>query len=180
MLIPIDEAWMAMTGPFLELLDIGIRTFRRDNARVVFATQSGKDLADSELAKIVLNACSLKVFFPDKAMKDDDVAAAYVACGVDADLIDRMTYEFKPDEQRWCLVVQSGGSRIIYPDLGKDIAPESYQLCCATNSKAVADARRIQEMPGNFFDNWMAEKLGEKAGPRRSINTADEMLEAAE
>jgi type IV secretory pathway VirB4 component len=177
MIIPIDEAWMAMAGPFLELLEVGMRTFRRENARVIFATQSAKDFADSDLAKIVLNACSLKIFFPDLAMKNDDVAAAYVACGVDADWIERMTHEFKPDEERWCLVVQSDGARLMYPDLGQDIAPESYWLCCATNSKAVADARRIQTMPGDFLTNWLAEKLSMPA-PRQPSPV--QMLEAAE
>jgi type IV secretion system protein VirB4 len=179
MLIPIDEAWMAMSGPFLELLEVGMRTFRRENARVIFATQSAKDFADSDLAKIVLNACSVKIFFPDLAMKNDDVAAAYVACGVDAEWIEKMTYEFKPDESRWCLLVQSAGARLLHMDLEREIAPESYWLCCATNSGAVADARRIQQMPGSFLENFLAEKLAAPA-PRRIVLTPAEMLEAAE
>lgn len=159
MVIPIDEAWMAMGGPFLELLEQGMRTFRRDNARVVFATQSAVDFANSDLAKIVLNACSVKIFYPDKAMLDDTVAAAYVACGVPAEQVDRMTYEFKPHEPRWCLLVQAGGTRVLNLDLEQDVAPESYLLCCATNSAAVAEARRIKRLPGQFLTNYLAEKL---------------------
>jgi type IV secretion system protein TrbE len=174
MLIPIDEAWMAMSGPFLKLLEVGMRTFRRENARVIFATQSAKDFADSDLAKIVLNACSIKIFFPDLAMKNDDVAAAYVACGVDTEWIEKMTYEFKPDESRWCLLVQSAGARLLHMDLEREIAPESYWLCCATNSGAVADARRIQKMPGDFLTNFLSEKKLAAPAPRRVF------LEAAE
>jgi type IV secretion system protein TrbE len=179
MLIAIDEAWMAMKGPFLELLKIGMRTFRRDNARVVFSTQSAKDLADSDLAKIVLNACSFRIFFPDLAMKDDEVAAAYVACGVDSRWIDRLTYEFRPEEARWCLLVQSSGARILDIDLERETAPESFWLCCATNSGAVADARRIAKMPGDFLTNFLDEKLA-KPSARRTFIAPIEMLEAAE
>ena len=170
---------MAMAGPFLDLLKIGMRTFRRENARVVFSTQSGKDLADSDLAKIVLNACSFRIFFPDLAMKDNDVAAAYVACGVDANWIEPMTYEFRDDEARWCLLVQSGGSRIISLDMEREVAPETYWMCCSTNSGAVADARRIAKMPGDFMDNFLSEKLAEPAA-QRSFRTPVEMLKAAE
>lgn len=179
MLIPIDEAWMAMSGPFLELLKIGMRTFRRENARVVFATQSAKDLADSDLAKIVLNACSFRIFFPDLAIKDDKVAAAYVACGVDSRWIDRLTYEFRAEEARWCLLVQSDGARILNLDLERETAPESFWLCCATNSGAVADARRIQKMPGDFLTNFLDEKM---AGPKaqRTFRQPIELLAAAE
>jgi type IV secretion system protein VirB4 len=175
MLIIIDEAWMAMAGPFLDLLKIGMRTFRRENARVVFSTQSAKDLADSDLAKIVLNACSLRIFFPDLAMKDDDVAAAYVACGVETDQIEAMTKEFRRDEARWCLLVQSDGSRVLHLDMDRETAPESYWMCCATNSEAVADARRIEQLPGDFLDNFLEEKLtGRKArGPVRIMEAAE-------
>lgn len=179
MQIQIDEAWMSLTGPFLDLLKIGMRTFRRENARVVFMTQSGKDLADSDLAQIVLNACSFRIFFPDIAMKYDAVAAAYVACGVPSDKIDTMTHELEEDEARWCLLVQSGGSRIIHLDMEREIAPESFYLCCSTNSAAVADARRIQRLPGDFMENFLAEKLAEPA-VRRSFRTPIEFLEAAE
>ena len=179
MFISIDEAWMAMDGPFLDLLKIGMRTFRRENARVVFATQSAKDLADSDLAKIVLNACSFRVFFPDLAMKDDAVAAAYVACGVDSRWIDRLTYEFRAEEARWCLLVQSDGARILNLDLERETAPESFWLCCATNSGAVADARRIAQMPGDFLSNWFDEKLPAPRA-RRTFRQPIELLEAAE
>ena len=179
MQIQIDEAWLAMTGPFLDLLKIGMRTFRRENARVVFLTQSGKDLADSDLAKIVLNACSFRIFFPDVAMKNDDVAAAYVACGIESDKIDEMTYEFRDDEARWCLLVQSGGSRIISLDMEREVSPETYYLCCSTNSAAVADARRIAKLPGNFMTNFLDEKMAEP-GARRSFRMPVELLEAAE
>lgn len=178
LLIPIDEAWMAMAGPFLELLEIGMRTFRRENARVVFATQSAKDFADSDLAKIVLNACSVKIFFPDLAMRNDDVAAAYVACGVDTGWIERMTYEFRPEESRWCLLVQSGGARLLQLDLELDIAPESYWMCCATSSAAVADARRIRDMPGDFLTNFLAEMMAAPAS-HRSVPAATAKLEPA-
>jgi hypothetical protein len=138
-----------------------------------------KDLADSDLARIVLNACSFRIFFPDLAIKDDDVAAAYVACGVDADQIEPMTKEFRRDEARWCLLVQSEGSRVLHLDMERETAPESYWMCCATSSGAVADARRVQQLSGDFMDNFLADKLVEPSA-RRSLRTPVETLEAAE
>jgi hypothetical protein len=68
---------------------------------------------------------------------------------------------------------------VFSPDLGRDIAPESYWLCCATNSGAVADAKRIQQMPGDFLTNYLNEKL-ESGVTGRRFPMPVAVMEAAE
>jgi len=159
MLIPIDEAWMAMKGPFRDMLNKGMRTFRRENARVVFASQSGVDIASSELAAIIVNSCSLKMVFPDEAIASDEVAAAYAVLGVPPHWRERLVYKFKGGEPRFCLVMQDGGTRSMHFDMEEETDPEAFWMCCATNSGAVADALRVRDAGGPFLDGWLDEKV---------------------
>jgi type IV secretion system protein VirB4 len=166
MLIPIDEAWMAMKGPFKDMLNKGMRTFRRENARVVFASQSAVDIASSELAGIIVNSCSLKMVFPDSAIASPEVAAAYMVLQVRPQWMDRLNYRFQGGEPRFCLVMQDGGARFMHFDMEEETDPEAFWMCCATNSGAVADALRVRDMGGSFLDDWLGEKVhGKRARP---------------
>jgi len=66
-LIVLDECWVFFQNPmFAEKIKEWLKTLRKYNTSVLFATQSLDDIAKSPILDTVLSSCQSRIFLPDK------------------------------------------------------------------------------------------------------------------
>ncbi|WP_421937323.1 VirB4 family type IV secretion/conjugal transfer ATPase [Phenylobacterium sp.] len=66
LVIDIDEFWKALGDEaFRGLAEDGLKTFRKQNAVMVFGTQSPADVLRSPIAHTILEQCATKIFLPN-------------------------------------------------------------------------------------------------------------------
>lgn len=77
-LIVLDECWMFFDNPlFAAKIEDWLRTLRKYDASVVFATQSLDDIVKSPLLDIVLGSCPSHIFLPDGSAMEPEKAKVY-------------------------------------------------------------------------------------------------------
>jgi type IV secretion system protein VirB4 len=66
LVVDIDEFWKALgDDAFLALAQDGLKTFRKQNAFMVFGTQSPADVLRSPIAHTIVEQCATKIFLPN-------------------------------------------------------------------------------------------------------------------
>jgi type IV secretion/conjugal transfer VirB4 family ATPase len=82
-LIIVDEGWLALDDPgFAAQLREWLKTLRKKNASVVFATQSLADIDASPLAPILVESCPTRIFLPNERAFEPQIAAIYRRFGL--------------------------------------------------------------------------------------------------
>jgi type IV secretion/conjugal transfer VirB4 family ATPase len=68
----IDEAWRFFRNPTTRLYIVeALKTWRKRNAALILATQSGEDLEQSEILPIVAESCPTKIFLANPGMNEE-------------------------------------------------------------------------------------------------------------
>jgi len=84
-LLVLDEAWLFLgQGAFAAKIKDWLKTLRRKNVGVVFATQSLADIATSSIAPSLIESCPTKIYLPSPSALDPDGAAQYSRFGLNA------------------------------------------------------------------------------------------------
>jgi type IV secretion system protein VirB4 len=66
LVVDIDEFWKALDDDaFLSLAQDGLKTYRKQNAFMVFGTQSPADALRSKIAHTIVEMCATKIFLPN-------------------------------------------------------------------------------------------------------------------
>ena len=82
-LLILDEAWLFLRHPtFVSRLQGWLKTLRKKNVYVVFATQEVADAANSPIAQTILQACPTKIYLPDEQAQTPALAAVYRSFGL--------------------------------------------------------------------------------------------------
>lgn len=82
-LIIVDEGWLALDdATFGGQLKEWLKTLRKKNASVVFATQSLSDVDGSNIAPAIIESCSTRVFLPNERAFEPQIAAIYRRFGL--------------------------------------------------------------------------------------------------
>ena len=82
-LILIDEGWLALDDPaFGAQLREWLKTLRKKNASVVFATQSLADVTASAIAPAIIESCPTRIFLPNPRAQEPQSAQAYERFGL--------------------------------------------------------------------------------------------------
>ena len=72
-LIIVDEGWLALDdATFGGQLKEWLKTLRKKNASVVFATQSLSDVDGSNIAPAIIESCPTRVFLPNERAFEPD------------------------------------------------------------------------------------------------------------
>ncbi len=140
-LIVLEEAWLYIGHEvFAKKLKDWLKTLRKHNARVVFATQSLADLYDPATQSLtattaaILESCPTKVYLPHPSM-DAEMKTLYRKIGLSDRHIEMLTQEMQV--KRDYLVVRERESALI--NLGLD-TPDSLPLAFIGLSKAKSQA----------------------------------------
>lgn len=153
-LIIVDEGWLALddTG-FAEQLREWLKTLRKKNASVVFATQSLADIAGSEIATALIESCPTRIFLPNERAIEPQIMSVYRQFGLNdrqIEIISRAT----PKRDYYCQ--SRRGNRLFELGLG----PAALAFT-ATSSKAdqaaIADLLTAHGRDG-FAAAWLRRK----------------------
>ncbi|MET4328617.1 type IV secretory pathway VirB4 component [Bradyrhizobium sp. i1.15.2] len=82
-LLIIDEGWLALDDAgFAGKLREWLKTLRKKNASVIFATQSLADIGGSEIAPAVIESCLTRILLPNDRAIEPQITAIYRRFGL--------------------------------------------------------------------------------------------------
>ncbi|PQM28412.1 conjugal transfer protein TrbE [Sphingopyxis lindanitolerans] len=82
-LIIIDEGWLVLDSPaFAAQLREWLKTLRKKNASVIFATQSLADIEGSRIAPAIIESCPTRIFLPNERAAEPQIARVYERFGL--------------------------------------------------------------------------------------------------
>ncbi len=82
-LLIVDEGWLALDDEgFAGQLREWLKTLRKKNASVVFATQSLADIDGSAIAPAIIESCPTRLFLPNERALEPQIAAVYRRFGL--------------------------------------------------------------------------------------------------
>ncbi|PCI04640.1 MAG: conjugal transfer protein TrbE [Hyphomicrobiales bacterium] len=82
-LLILDEAWLFLDHPaFAARIREWLKTLRKQNVSVIFATQGLSDIADSSIAPAIIESCPSRIFLPNDRAIEPQSKAVYQAFGL--------------------------------------------------------------------------------------------------
>ena len=166
-LIIIDEGWLVLDSPaFAAQLREWLKTLRKKNASVVFATQSLADIETSAIAPAIIESCPTRVFLPNDRAVEPQILSIYRRFGLNDRQIEILS---RATAKRDYYCQSSRGNRLFELGLG-----EVALAFAAASSKSdqLAMSRIIEEHGRSGFAvhwlryrglHWAAELLGSDA-----------------
>jgi type IV secretion system protein VirB4 len=116
-LLVLDEAWLFLRHPiFRAKIEEWLKTLRKKNVFVVFATQDVADAVNSSLSTTLIQQCPTKIFLADPEAQTPAMAEAYATFGLSEAEIDALSHSVM---KRDYLYTSTLGSRLFQLDLGK-------------------------------------------------------------
>ena len=150
-LIIIDEGWLALDDEgFAGQLREWLKTLRKKNASVVFATQSLSDIDGSAIAPAIIESCQTRLLLPNERAIEPQITAIYRRFGLNDRQIEILA-RATPKRDYYCQ--SRRGNRLF--ELGLS---EVALALCATSAKTdqAAIARILTEHGrGEFLDAWL-------------------------
>jgi type IV secretion/conjugal transfer VirB4 family ATPase len=150
-LIIIDEGWLVLDSPaFAAQLREWLKTLRKKNASVIFATQSLADIEASTIAPAIIESCPTRIFLPNERAAEPQIAAIYERFGLNARQIEILS-RATPKRDYYCQ--SRRGNRLFELGLG-----EVALAFTAASSKT--DQLRISELvaahgASGFATRWL-------------------------
>ena len=153
-LIIIDEGWLALDDKgFASQLREWLKTLRKKNASVVFATQSLADIETSPIAPAIVESCLTRLFLPNERAMEPQITAIYRRFGLNdrqIEIIARAT----PKRDYYCQ--SRRGNRLFELGLG----PLALALCAASSK---TDQKLISQLFAehgreNFARAWLVSR----------------------
>ena len=136
-LILIDEGWLALDdAAFGAQLRAWLKTLRKKNASVVFATQSLADVTQSAIAASIIESCPTRIFLPNPRALEPQGTAAYARFGLNARQIEILA---RATPARDYYLQSRVGDRLF--DLG--LGPVALAFCAASSK---SDQRAISQI----------------------------------
>ncbi len=153
-LLIIDEGWLVLDDPaFAQQLREWLKTLRKKNASVVFATQSLSDIDGSNIAPAIVESCPTRIFLPNERAIEPQITAIYRRFGLNdrqIEIIARAT----PKRDYYCQ--SRRGNRLFELGLG----PVALAFCAASSKSDHAAIERLLADHGReaFIEAWLADR----------------------
>jgi type IV secretion system protein VirB4 len=152
-LLLIDEAWVFLDHPlFAARLKDWLKTLRKKNVSVVFATQSLSDIQSSKIAPTIIESCPSRIFLANDRAQEAGIRPVYEAFGLNARQIEIIA---TATPKRHYYFQSAIGNRLFELGLG----PVALALCGASSpeTQALID-RLVHQSPNAFAERFLAEK----------------------
>jgi len=82
-LLILDEAWLFLDDPlFAARIRQWLKTLRKKNVSVIFATQSLADIKDSSIAAAIIESCASRIFLPNPQACEPQIRGIYQDFGL--------------------------------------------------------------------------------------------------
>ena len=154
-LLIIDEGWLALDDRgFAGQIREWLKTLRKKNASVVFATQSLADIDGSSIAPAIIESCPTRIFLPNERALEPQIATIYRRFGLNdrqIEILSRAT----PKRDYYCQ--SRRGNRLF--DLGlSEVALAFAAASSKTDQAAIAETLLSLTARDRFAAAWLRRK----------------------
>ena len=150
-MIIIDEGWLVLDSPaFAAQLREWLKTLRKKNASVIFATQSLADIETSAIAPAIIESCPTRIFLPNERAAEPQIARVYERFGLNdrqIEILSRAT----PKRDYYCQ--SRRGNRLFELGLG-DVALAFSAASSKTDQVRIAELVAAHGREG-FAAAWL-------------------------
>ncbi|PZU44147.1 MAG: conjugal transfer protein TrbE [Sphingomonas sp.] len=153
-LLILDEAWIFLDHPlFAARIREWLKTLRKKNVAVVFATQSLADIADSSIAPALIESCPQRILLPNDRAIEPQSRAAYQRFGLNERQIELVS---RATPKRHYYLQSARGNRLFELGLG----PVARAFCGASDPASQACIDRLLAQGGShgFAGRWLHER----------------------
>jgi type IV secretion system protein VirB4 len=153
-LLILDEAWVFLDHPlFAARLREWLKTLRKKNVAVVFATQSLADIAESKIAPAIIESCPQRILLPNDRAAEPIAREAYARFGLNDRQIELVAHA---TPKRHYYLQSTRGHRLFELGLG----PIALALCGASDPESQTCINRIiaAHNPREFAAQFFAQK----------------------
>ena len=150
-LLILDEAWLFLDNPlFAARIRAWLKTLRKKNVSVVFATQALSDIADSSIAPAIIESCPSRIFLPNDRAIEPQASAVYEQFGLNERQIEILA---GATPKRDYYYQSRQGNRLFELDLGL----VALAFCAASTSQDLALIDELIAAHGveEFADSWL-------------------------
>jgi type IV secretion/conjugal transfer VirB4 family ATPase len=153
-LLIIDEGWLALDDPtFGAQLREWLKTLRKKNASVVFATQSLADIETSAIAAAIVESCPTRLFLPNERAIEPQITSIYRRFGLNDRQIEILA-RATPKRDYYCQ--SRRGNRLFELGLGS-IALAFTAASSKADQAAIANLLASEGRAG-FATAWLRHK----------------------
>jgi type IV secretion system protein VirB4 len=153
-LLIVDEGWLALDDPtFGAQLREWLKTLRKKNASVVFATQSLADIETSAIAAAIVESCPTRLFLPNERAIEPQITSIYRRFGLNDRQIDILA-RATPKRDYYCQ--SRRGNRLFELGLGEVVLAFTAASSKADQA-AIADVLASHGRAG-FAAAWLRRK----------------------
>ena len=168
-LVLLDEAWSYLQQPtFRNRLKDWLKTMRRNNAVVVMATQQVSDIANSEIADVVLENCPTKILLPNAEARNPGSREFYGRLGLNERELELLQVSV-PKQHYY--VVSKLGRRLVDLRLGK-VALAWLGVSGREERQMVQSV--IDEYPSTWRAEWLRLRVPTWSDYFRTLETPKE------
>ena len=164
-LLILDEAWIFLDHPlFAARIREWLKTLRKKNVAVLFATQSLADIADSSIAPAIIESCPQRILLPNDRAIEPQSRAAYERFGLNDRQIELVA---RATPKRHYYLQSTRGNRLFELGLG----PVALALCGSSDPAsqaridALLDDHGADDFAARFLDqlglDWAVPLLAE-------------------
>ncbi len=154
-LLVLDEAWVFLDDPmFAAQIREWLKTLRKRNVSVVFATQSPSDVVQSAVAPAVLESCPSRIFLPNPRAQEPAAREVYARLGLNARQIELLA---RATPKRDYYYQSRRGARLFDLELGPIAL--AFAGASTTEDQAEIDAALARGGGEQFVDTFLAARL---------------------
>lgn len=151
-MIVIDEGWKALDDEiFVHRLKDWMKTIRKRNGVVGFATQSASDAIESKIAATIIEQSATQLFMSNPKAQASDYCDGFGLTEHELDLVRSL-----PEHLRCVLVKQSGNSVVARLDMGD--MPDAMTILSGRES-SVRKLDELRNAHGDAPSDWMPQLL---------------------
>ncbi|GAA0738472.1 conjugal transfer protein TrbE [Sphingobium sp. SA2] len=152
-LLIVDEGWLALDDEgFAGQLREWLKTLRKKNASVIFATQSLSDIDNSTIAPAIIESCQTRLLLPNERAIEPQITAIYRRFGLNERQIEILARAM-PKRDYYCQ--SRRGNRLF--ELG--LSDVALALCAASSKQHQALIAEVFARSGRdgFLHEWLAQ-----------------------
>ncbi len=151
-LLIIDEGWLALDDEgFAGQIREWLKTLRKKNASVVFATQSLSDIDGSPIAPAIIESCPTRLFLPNERAIEPQISAIYRRFGLNDRQIEILA-RAAPKRDYYCQ--SRRGNRLF--ELGLEEFALAFTAASSKSDQAMIERVLAEHGRDDFVTGWLS------------------------
>ncbi|MEZ5996837.1 MAG: hypothetical protein R3C25_13910 [Hyphomonadaceae bacterium] len=149
-LLVLDEAWLFLRDSAAAQIQDWLKTLRKRNVAVIFASQELADVEASPIASTIIEACLTRIYLPNDRARDPRSRAFYEALGLNTRQIDLIA---NATPKRDYYFVSRDGARLF--ELGLGPAALAFVASSRPEDHALMDRMLSEKQSQSFAAAWL-------------------------